>query len=513
MQSGAELSERDRNQSVNEVTNLGDVAQCSAASSDIALIDLSGNRERSFSFADIEAAANAVAFDLSHRRLPRQSAIGILGKNSYEYLVHYLGVLKAGMVVVPFNYKLPEEALEYVIADAEVSLVFTDPATADRLPNPVTQVPLGDGVRLPTGVEANPPGPSKANGGRNAALILYTSGSTGRPKGVVLSHQSQLTAVQALYPMRALVGGRSTIVAAPLFHMNALTFCHLMLAAGGKIVLMPSFEVTSYINAIEAHDVAVVSGVPTMISLIAREAAARGIASFAGVRLVAIGSAPLTEALLQEIKTLFPNAAVSNSYGTTEIGPSVFGAHPDGLKRPSMSIGYPSAESQVRLVDGSENEGVLEVRGPGLMSAYKGLPDLTADRLKSGFYNTGDIMRRDENGFYYFVGRADDMFVCSGENIYPREVEKLVEDHPDIVEVCVVPIDDPVRGQIPIAFAVLRPGAEAGEQGVKDFALKHGPPHLHPRRVLFLNAMPLAGTNKIDRAALIAKARSDTAGD
>ncbi len=498
---------------MNEITNLGDVAQCPSAFNETALIDLSGDRERSFSFADIEAAASAVALELNRCGQPRQASIGILGKNSFEYLTCYLGVLKAGMVAVPFNHKLPREALEFVITDAEVSLVFTDEAMADLLPAKVTQVPLYSEDRSPIGSTGDHPGLSKTGGGTDPALILYTSGSTGRPKGVVLSHQSQLAAVRALYPMRALLDSRPTIVAAPLFHMNALTFCHLVLCLGGKIVLMPSFDVISYIKALETYDVAVVSGVPTMISMIAREANQRGLSGFTSVRLVAIGSAPMTESLLQKIGSLFPNAAISNGYGTTEIGPSVFGAHPGGLKRPPMSIGYPSADCEVRLGDGSDDEGVLEVRGPGMMSAYKGLPDLTAERIKSGFYNTGDIMRRDENGFYYFVGRADDMFVCSGENVYPREVEMLLECHPNISEVCVVPIDDSVRGQIPIAFAVLQEGAGSTEKNVKDFALKHGPPHLHPRRVFFLDSMPLAGTNKIDRRALAEKALSSTAAD
>ncbi len=160
----------------------------------------------------------------------------------------------------------------------------------------------------------------------------------------------------------------------------------------------------------------------------------------------------------------------------------------------------------MRLVgEGAPDEGVFEIRTPTRMSGYLNRPEL-ADRVHDGWINTGDIMRRDADGWYYFVGRADDMFVCSGENVYPGAVERLIERHPDVSEVCVLPLPDPVRGHIPVAFVVVRPNASLSEQDVKQFALDHAAPHLHPRRVWFIDYMPLGGTNKIDRKALQARA-------
>jgi long-chain acyl-CoA synthetase len=303
---------------------------------------------------------------------------------------------------------------------------------------------------------------------------------------------------------------QAVIVAAPLFHMNALTFCHMLLYHRGTIILMEKFDAARYIAAVDAYNVAVVSGVPTMIAMIARENHLLKEYDLSGVRQVSLGSAPITPALMETIATVFPNAIVTNSYGTTEIGPAVFGPHPDGLPRPALSLGYPDARHDLRLVGGDENQGILEVKGPSLMQEYVGQPELTRQRLGSGYYNTGDIMRRDEQGFFYFVGRADDMFVCSGENIYPREVESLLEKHPAVEEAAVVPLPDPVRGQMPIAFVVRRPGSEVTEEEIKAFALREGPPHLHPRRTFFIDTMPLSGTNKIDKNAL-AKLASDTA--
>jgi len=185
----------------------------------------------------------------------------------------------------------------------------------------------------------------------------------------------------------------------------------------------------------------------------------------------------------------------------------MFASHPDGRPRPLGSIGYPLEGAEVRLVGDDPDHGVLHTRNPGVMLGYHNLPDETARRLRDGWYDTGDICRRDADGFYYFVGRADDMFVCGGENIYPGEVEAMLERHPDILQAAVVPVAHELKGQTPVAFVVPRPGASVTEQVVKAYALAHGPAYAHPRRVEVVTELPLAGTSKIDRAALKARAQ------
>jgi long-chain acyl-CoA synthetase len=225
------------------------------------------------------------------------------------------------------------------------------------------------------------------------------------------------------------------------------------------------------------------------------------------VHSVAIGSAPLTDALLVQVGRLFPNAIVSNGFGTTEAGPATFGPHPDGLPTPPLSLGYPAPGAEARLVDGpSPAEGVLELQTPALMKGYLNLPQLTAEKIRAGWYLTGDVMRRDANGFFYFVGRADDMFVCGGENIYPGEVEKLLEHHPAVAQAIVVPAPDDIKGQIPVAFLVARPGTQPSADEIKRYALANGPAYAHPRFVEFRGQLPVSGTHKLDRAALTQEA-------
>ena len=152
------------------------------------------------------------------------------------------------------------------------------------------------------------------------------------------------------------------------------------------------------------------------------------------------------------------------------------------------------------------DQGVLYMRSPMVMQGYHNLPEKTGEALHDGWYRSGDIVRRDENGFYYFVGRADDMFVSGGENIHPGEIEAMLERHPDIHQAVVVPIDDELKFKKPVAFVVTRPGATPSEAVIQQFALANAAPYLHPRRVWFVPEMPLAGTNKIDRLALTERA-------
>jgi acyl-coenzyme A synthetase/AMP-(fatty) acid ligase len=149
---------------------------------------------------------------------------------------------------------------------------------------------------------------------------------------------------------------------------------------------------------------------------------------------------------------------------------------------------------------------VLHIKGPGMMNGYHNNPEETARRLKDGWYDSGDVLRRDEEGWYYFISRSDDMFNSSGHNIYPGEVELMLERHPDIEQALVVPIPDDIKYRIPHAFIVLRQGAALSEDEVKRYALDNGPPHQHPRKVYFVPALLMNGVGKIDRKAMLAKA-------
>jgi len=334
-------------------------------------------------------------------------------------------------------------------------------------------------------------------------MFLYTSGSTGTPKGVVLSHQSHLWVVETR--LTGDLERHRYLIAAPLYHMNALALAKLACAAHATIVLLPQFVAAAYIEAIERNRCTWLTAVPPMIAMMLRERDLLARTDLSSVEFIRMGSAPVSHALMEAIRHALPRASVTNAYGTTEAGPVVFGPHPKGLPQPEMSVGYPHPKVALRLVEGDDrnaDQGVLEMKCPALMNGYHNRPDVKPPFTADGFYVTGDVFRRDGDGFHYFIGRSDDMFVSGGENIYPADVERMLERHPDVAQAAVVPIDDDIKGQKPVAFVVSKPGRRPSEGEIKRFALANAPAYAHPRFVWFVDELPLASSNKIDRTLL-----------
>ena len=486
--------------------NLGQLIFRDRDLSKIAIIDLgTQDQAREISYAALDAMANSVARALAQRGFERGDRVAIVSANCVEYLAACFGIMRAGLVAVPVNYRFPPKIIDFVLRDANAKFVFCDQERRAHCSAGISTFCFDEAAGTEFDQFINPgtftgivPLPNEP------AMFLYTSGSTGVPKGVVLSHQSHIWVVETRLADRDLSRQRY-LIAAPLYHMNALALAQLAIAGYSTIVLLPSFIARGYIKAIGRYRCTWLTAVPPMIAMMLREVELLAATDLSSVEFVRMGSAPVSQNLMSSLRRALPQAAITNAYGTTEGGPIAFGPHPDGLPIPDMSVGFPHPKVQVRLAAGDERnaeQGVLEMKCPAVMLGYHNRPDLPTPITSDGFYVTGDIFRRDENGFHYFVGRSDEMFNCGGENIYPGDVERMLERHADVSQAAVVPIDDEVKGQKPVAFIIPKAGRHPSEDDIKQFALTNGPAYQHPRFVWIVHKLPLASTNKIDRSAL-----------
>jgi len=486
--------------------NLGDLVPDWVSKGDPWLTEVRDNGDTtSWTMGDLVEQADALGQGLIEAGHAPGARIGILAANSARFLVAYFGIMRAGFCAVPINHKLPAASIAHIVSDAELVLTLCDGPRAALLPegHPAVRLDL-DGAWY--SLLADGPAPLVTPAAGDFANILYTSGTTGKPKGVPLTHGGYRYALRAALRFVDLPWVARGLVAAPLYHMNGLFFSKMLLAGGAHEVLMTSFDAGRFLRAASDHRCTYLSGIPTMMAMALRETDLTRSLDFSAVTAITIGSAPVTEDLLKQTAKIFPNAKFANSYGTTESGPTAFMPHPDGRPTPWPAMGVASDMVELKLVGGSKNEGTLWVRSPVVMPGYLNLPEKSAERLEDGWYNTGDVMRRDAAGFYYFVDRADDMFVCGGENVHPGDVEAMLLGHEDVDEVCVVPVADSIKGQLSAAFIVPRPGSTPDAEAIRAYALEHGPAYQHPRFIEFVEALPWQGTNKVDRKALRTRA-------
>ena len=489
----------------------------------VAIIDLSRSPAAEIRYRTLEERLNRVAALLCRHGLKPGDRLAMAVGNRFEFIEVMYGAMRAGVVPVPLNTKLGADVLEYILRDADCVAAIVEPATNPWIVDVATRRPMrarfGIGT-VPQGwrdyerelqatpAEFDPPLLS----GDHPSFQPYTSGSTGRPKGVILTHAGQMWWIRTAHRYWPMAETDRALTAVPLYHKNAMVGAvKPFLIAGGSLVILPGFDAPEVIRAIDRYQVTYLTGVPAMYKMILAEKDALARHDVSSVRFAMCGSAEVPEELLEEFGRVF-GAPIAESYGLTEGGPVPIVNTRWGLKkRGSCGLAFPGCD--VRLVDGAGAEvgvdevGELVTRNPGLAKGYWKLAEATARKFRDGWLATGDLMRRDADGYYYFVGRRDDMINVSGENVYPKEVEDILLQHPNLRDACVVPAPHGVKGEVPVAFVVARDASLTSEDDVRKFFLERGAPYAHPRKVVFLDALPLGGTGKIDRGALKARAR------
>jgi long-chain acyl-CoA synthetase len=483
----------------------------------VAIIDLSREQAIEVSYARFDERLDRFAGLMQGLGVGPGDRLAMAIGNRFEFLEVMYGAMRAGVVPVPLNTRLGAETLDYIIRDAGCVAAVVEPSTnpsivdvIDRAgirvrlafaPVPASWLDYEREVQL-TPASFDPPQLPPDH----PSFQPYTSGSTGRPKGVILTHAGQMWWIKTVQKYWPLAETDRALTAVPLYHKNAMagaikTFLH----AGGSSIILPNFEPRRFLEALSHYRCTHSGGVPAVFTLLLQHRDLIDKLDFSALKGLKIGSAPTPRELQQAVEAAF-KVPVGESYGLTEGGPVMIGTPLDGRPVPKGSCGVAWPEGELKLVgpDGNEADdyGELWVKNPGVTPGYYNLPEVNRERIVDGWLKTGDLFSRDADGFFFFKGRTDDMFNSGGENIYPIEVEGLLLTHPDIADVSVVPYPHAVKGEVPVALVVNRKGSDVTERQIRDYALAKGPTYAHPRRVLFVDALPLSGVAKTDRGAV-----------
>jgi long-chain acyl-CoA synthetase len=339
----------------------------------------------------------------------------------------------------------------------------------------------------------------------DVAVCLYTSGTTGRPKGALLSHRNLVANLESFRAVLHVTQDDVFLAALPLFHAYGGTVLFLEpLSVGATIVLEPRFVPETILRAMVEQRVTFFAGVPSMYAVLA--AMPRSAVDLSALRLCVSGGAPLSVEVAEAFEARY-GLPIYEGYGPTECAP-VLTVNPPLGKRKLGSVGPPIPQVELRVVD--EHGTLLPVgeigeivaRGPNVMQGYLNRPAATAEVLRDGWYHTGDLGRVDEDGYYYIVDRKTDLILVGGLNVYPREVELVLGNHPAVAEVAVIGIPDPVRGEVPKAFVIPRDEQQIAVQDLLQWCRQRLANYKVPRSIVVVPDLPRTVTGKILKAEI-----------
>ncbi|MCE3551563.1 long-chain fatty acid--CoA ligase [Pseudonocardia sp. RS11V-5] len=458
-------------------------------------------------YAQLHSAAAAVAGDLTERGIRPGDRVGLVLPNVPAYPVLFYGALLTGAVVVPMNPLLKAREVEYYLNDSGMSLVFGWDGSGDVVPEAAEAVGI-PGIVVPatgpTELGGTPAPEAVERADDDTAVILYTSGTTGQPKGAELTHHNldsnARTTVETLIEITA---DDVIMGCLPLFHVFGLT-CGLNAAvvAGSTLTLIPRFDPSKALQVVGRDKVTVFEGVPTMYAAMLHSPDADG-ADMASLRTCITGGSAMPVEILKAFENQF-GCEIYEGYGLSETAPVASFNQPGRPRKPG-TIGFPVRGCEMRVVDDEGRDvpagepGEIAIRGENVMKGYWNRPDATEAAIPDGWFRSGDIATRDADGYYTIVDRKKDLIIRGGYNVYPREVEETLYEHPAVAEAAVVGIKHADLGEEIGAAVALKPGAEADPDELKNFVRDRLAAYKYPRAVWLVDALPKGPTGKILR--------------
>jgi long-chain acyl-CoA synthetase len=445
--------------------------------------------ERSAQAAGLLAACGVVPGD----------RVAVMLPNVPEFAVVYYGILRAGGVVVPMNPLLREREVAYYLSDADARVIFAAPGAP--VPAGVTYVPVDGGfaARL---AAASPVAGAAERDGQDTAVLLYTSGTTGQPKGAELTHANLTANVEVFATDLVCIGPDDVIFGGlPLFHSFGQT-CGLnsAVSVGACLTLVPRFVAGTVLEVLTRDRVTVFEGVPTMYVALLAEVDRYGY-DLAALRLCVSGGAALPVEVMRGFEEGF-GCVILEGYGLSETSPVASFNHPERVRKPG-SIGTPVRGVAMRVVDEKGDDvppgevGEIAIRGQNVMKGYWRRPEATAEAIPDGWFRSGDLARVDEDGYFFIVDRRKDLIIRGGYNVYPREIEEVLYEHPAVAEAAVIGVPDGALGEEVGAAVVVKAGESVTPQDIQEYVKGQVAAYKYPRKVWFLDVLPKGPTGKV----------------
>ncbi len=487
-----------------------------------ALLELETSRR--FSYAELNERANRLA-NFMHDELGVRAGdrVSILAHNSIAYIDLFYGLAKIGAVLAPLNWRLVARELSYIVNDCDPVVLICGPEFASVLAEMRDSINVAhfvtlDGADLPGAVDYEA-GMVRASAGEpkrppleseSPYCILYTSGTTGRPKGAIIPHRQVLWNCINTVISWGLGPDDVSPVFTPLFHAGGLfAFLTPLLYVGGRIILSRGFDVDESFRVITEERCTVILGVPTLFQMW-RDSDAYQTADVSHVHFFISGGAPCPPSLIDSWRRE-KGIIFRQGYGLTEVGPNCFSMTDVESEPKTGSVGKPIFHSDMKLVDSDNHEvgpntvGELAIRGPHVCAGYWENAEATAAALRDGWFYTGDMARRDEEGFYTIVGRFKDMIISGGENVYAAEVEAVFCAHPSVAEAALIGLPDDKWGEVGLMVVVLEKGQTTTTDELTHFCRERLARYKVPKQVEFVTELPTSPYGKVIKADLRAR--------
>ncbi|GFG75035.1 long-chain-fatty-acid--CoA ligase [Mycobacterium botniense] len=474
--------------------------------------------DRSFSYAQVDEISGRIAASLRSLGIRPGDKVALQLPNLPQFLFAYFGILKAGAVVVPLNPLLRAPEISYHLKDSDSRMLITFETSADEavrgaagiaeLSTYVVNLPGSDKRFSHTKsfdelYFADDTGDIEPTNAEDTAVIIYTSGTTGKPKGAELTHFQlfmNCTVSGELFGFRDDDIGLAVL---PMFHVFGLSsVLNVTVRFGGTLVLVPRFDPKTVIDELVLHRCTIFSGVPTMyFALLAADTEGRDLSA---LRVGVSGGAAIPGEVIRAFEEKFPGVVILEGYGLSETA-STATFNISAEQRKVLSIGKPIWGVEVRVVDengtplppGPGNVGEIVIRGHNLMKGYYKKPEATAEAFRNGWFHTGDLGYRDEDGYFFIVDRKKDLVIRGGYNVYPREIEEVLFEHSGIAAAAVIGKPDEKLGQEVLAFVVAKEGVRLTPDEVIAHCKERLAAYKYPREVRIIDELPTGPTGKV----------------